>query len=70
MKLSKFKVTEGGWKGQVGSFVREEVAKVVEDGEEVEKVVAVVLHMAGSRLVEFKPEHVEAHVEPEAEAAE
>ena len=66
MKLSKFKVTEGFWKDQVGAFVRHEVKAV---GTEAERVVAVVLHMAGNRLVEFKPEHVEAIAdEPDAEA--
>lgn len=65
----KFKVTEGSWKGQTGTFVREDAVKVVEGGKEVEKVGAVVLRMAGNRLVEFKPEHVEAvKAEPEAEA--
>ena len=72
--MSKFKVLEGSWRGQTGEFVREESAKVVEEVEgvahEVEKVVAVVLRMAGTRLVEFAPERVEAVVEDEPEAAE
>lgn len=66
--MSKVKVTEGSWKDQVGEFVREEKAVFVEDGEAVEKVVAVVARMASNRLVEFAAAHVE-HVadEPVAE---
>lgn len=60
--MAAFKVTEGSWKDQVGEFVRNEVEAA---GDGTEKIVAVVLQMAGNRLVEFKPERVEA-VEPEA----
>ena len=63
--MSKFKVLEGAWKGQVGEFVRQEFDAAEA---EAEKAVAVVLRMAGARLVEFAPERVEAVVEGEPEA--
>ena len=62
--MSKFKVLEGSWKDQVGEFVRHEFEAAET---EAEKVVGVVLKMPGARLVEFKPERVEA-VEDEAES--
>ena len=78
--MSKFKVLEGSWKGHVGEFVSEVREKVVEVetkldaegkpqgfGKEVEKVVGVVLRMAGSRTVEFAPERVDMVVEPAVE---